>query len=416
MEKSIKSKDGTIELCMSDTKKAGRAKIKMSALKICEQGNYSDYNKNGLHWEEEYCEANKESAIGMDYVVSFLDGVDGIPSGHGNVTYDEDGNIIFEDSVSVGHVEEVTIEDVEIDGVTHRLFTTSGYINTQRYPRFYEWLKTEIETGRVCGSIEINGKGGNPKIKYLDDRQYNEDGTLYMGRTPQIFDFSGLAILCKEIEEPADDLSIVMEVNTKQSVTDKTVSDNKTKKGDSRMNQEQFEKQITELNTQLTGVNKKIAELNSVVVEKDAKIAELNEVVVEANKSQEELNSKIEAKTKELENCKTELQAYKYKEAQAQAEAKKAEVNSYMKNEVSKNGFTDSEINSFKELIEACDLEGIKRLESELCTAKFKAEINAKKEAESNFKQENKEAEVCSMFTIKEKEKVVIGDEMPTLF
>ena len=413
MENSIKSKDGMIELCMSDTKKAGRAIIKMSALKICEKDNFDDYNKNGLHWEEEYCTDNIESAIGMDYVVSFIDEESQIPSGHGDMTFDDDGNIVFENSVSVGHVEEAYIEDVEIDGVMQKLLVTKGYINTQRYNRFYEWLKSEVENGRVCGSIEINGKGDNPKIKYLNDKQYNEDGSLYFGRTPQIFDFSGLAILCKEIEAPADDLSVVIECNTNQNATDNPVSD-KNEKGDSIMNQEELNNKIVELNTQLTGVTEKITELNSVVVEKDGKIAELNEVVVEANKCKEELNSQLETMAKELEECKSELQAYKEKEVQAKEEEKKAEVNSYMENEISKNGFTEAEINSFAELVEACDLDGIKRLESELCTAKFKAEINAKK-VEVDSKETNQDTEVCSMFTVKEPKKVVIGDEMPTL-
>lgn len=486
MENSIKSKDGMIELCMSDVKKAGRAKIKMSALRICETGNYEDYNKNGLHWEEKYCNDNKESAIGMDYVVSFLDGVDGTPSGHGNMTFDENGNIVFEDSVSVGHVEEVVIEDLEVDGITHKLFNTLGYINTQRYPRFYEWLKTEIETGRVCGSIEINGKGDNPKITYLDDKQYNENGSLYMGRTPQIFDFSGLAILCKEIEEPADDLSIVMEINTNQNATVSPVSD-KNEKGVLKMGKKvetnnlslqgvydkvysyleykvgvrKYDSYVVDLyldtceivvkdyeedkyylttysiadgeitfgdvtevesawksvsKVQAIEINKKEGNGKMELEELQKQVSELNSVIVEANKSQEELNKKCETAEEELEKCKAELNAYKEKEAQSEAEAKKTEVNSYMENEISKNGFTEAEINSFVELVGACDLDGIKKLESELCTAKFKAEINAKKESEVNSKEEtNHDTEVCSMFTVKEPKKVVVGDEMPIL-
>ena len=410
---NIKSKDGLIEICMAE-KKTGQVKIRMSALKICDA---NETNKNLINWKREYVQNNLDTIIGSDYVVSFLNGMDGIPSSHGEIDRDEDGKVIFKNSVIVGHIEEAKIETVNIDGEEIEVLMTTGWLNRQRFPKFVRWLKEEIENGRVCGSIEINPRPNQTSIIYEQDVITDENGNLIF-RTPKTFSFTGLAILCKEISEPADDNSIVfsVELNTKQNVTDETVSDNKTEKGDSTMNQEQFEKQIAELNTQLTGVNEKITELNSVVVEKDAKIAELNEVVVEANKTQEELNSKIEAMTKELENCKAELQAYKDKEAQAQAEAKKAEVNAYMENEVSKNGFTDAEINSFKELIEACDLEGIKKLESELCTAKFKAEINARKEVEANSNQETKEVETCSMFTIKEKEKVIIGDEMPTLF
>lgn len=210
----IRSKDGRIELCMSDVKKSGRVKITMSALKICQRG---EWNKNGITWLEEYCENNKESAIGMDYVVSFLDGTDGCPTDHGDITYDEDGNVVFENSVSVGHVEEVEIKDVLVDGVMQRLFITRGYICQSRYPKFVKWLKEEIQNDRVCGSIEITGKAGADEIIYEDGKSKNEDGTPYIGRIPVEFDFSGLAILCKEIAEPADDNSIVFEVNSKNN-------------------------------------------------------------------------------------------------------------------------------------------------------------------------------------------------------
>ncbi|MDD4000067.1 MAG: hypothetical protein PHX62_04140, partial [Bacilli bacterium] len=55
-------------------------------------------------------------------------------------------------------------------------------------------------------------------IVYLDGNK-NSDGTLKMGRCPTVFDFSGLAIL-SNLENPADDNSIVFEVNSKQDDLD----------------------------------------------------------------------------------------------------------------------------------------------------------------------------------------------------
>lgn len=412
MNNIIRSSDGLIELNMAE-KKTGQVKIKMSALKICKD---RETNKNLIHWERKYVEDNLDTIIGSDYVVSFLNGTDGVPSSHGEMDRDENGRLIFKNSVVVGHIEEAYIEKVMIDGVEEELLVTIGWLNRQRVPMFVKWLSEELEHGEVKGSIEINPRPDQTSIVYVEDKIADENGNpIY--RTPKIFSFTGLAILCKEICEPADDNSIVMsvELNSTQNATDNPVSD-KNEKGDSIMNQEELNNKIVELNTQLTSVTEKITELNSVVVEKDGKIAELNEVIVSANKSQEELNSQLETMSKELEECKAELNAYKEKEAQAKEEEKKAEVNSYMENEISKNGFTEVEINSFAELIEACDLDGIRKLESELCTAKFKAEINAKKESEVNSNKEDKQdTEVCSMFTTKEPKKVVIGDEMPTL-
>lgn len=43
---------------------------------------------------------------------------------------------VFEDSVQVGAFNDWSIEDVEIDGETHRCLCATGYINEGRYPKF----------------------------------------------------------------------------------------------------------------------------------------------------------------------------------------------------------------------------------------------------------------------------------------
>ena len=213
-EKNIVSNTNNtyIEICeMSEEDLAGRVRIKMSSHLIHPEK--EQWNKNGITWIEEYTQDNIKSAIGMDYVVSWADEENQIPSGHGTMTYDDDGNVQFE-GVVVGSVHDAYIADVEIDGQVKKLMMTEGYINSQRYPLFVKWLKEEITSGKVHGSIEINGKGKAKRIIYLDGDK-NLDGTKKMGRIPTIFDFSGLAIL-SSIEEPADDDSIVFEVNSKQ--------------------------------------------------------------------------------------------------------------------------------------------------------------------------------------------------------
>ncbi|MDD4000157.1 MAG: hypothetical protein PHX62_04600, partial [Bacilli bacterium] len=191
MNESMINSDNTyIEICeMPDL--AGRVKIKMSSHLIHPE--IGQWNQNGITWLEQYTEDNIKSAIGMNYVVSWADEENQIPSGHGTMTFDEDGNVQF-DGVVVGSVQEAYITDVEIDEETKRVMMTEGYINSQRYPLFVKWLKEEIKNGKVHGSIEINGKGKAKNIVYLDGNK-NSDGTLKMGRCPTVFDFSGLAIL-----------------------------------------------------------------------------------------------------------------------------------------------------------------------------------------------------------------------------
>ena len=217
MNKPIINSDNTyIEICeMSEEDVAGRVKIKMSSHFIHPE--VGQWNKNGITWLEQYTQDNIKSAIGMNYVVSWADEENQIPSGHGEMSFDEDGNVKFE-GVVVGSVLDAYICDVEIDGQIKKVMMTEGYINSQRYSLFVKWLKEEIENGKVYGSIEINGKGKAKNIVYLDGNK-NIDGTLKMGRCPTVFDFSGLAIL-SNLENQADDDSIVFEVNSKQDDLD----------------------------------------------------------------------------------------------------------------------------------------------------------------------------------------------------
>ena len=65
---------GFIELCeMPEDKVAGRVTIKMTALKIHKTNDFSEYNSNGIHWEEEYLNDNLKSLIGCPYTACWLD-------------------------------------------------------------------------------------------------------------------------------------------------------------------------------------------------------------------------------------------------------------------------------------------------------------------------------------------------------
>lgn len=203
---------GKIEICEKpEDKVAGRALIKMSALKISK--NDSDNNDNGLNWVRQFVEDNKRSLIGGAYKVRFVDDEKTYPSDHGDMVYDEDGNVIFPDTDSVGTIQDVYIETVNMDGENIDVLQTQGYIYTQSYPNFYKWLKDETNRGTVYGSIEINGKAGAKNIVYANESK-NADGSPKQGRKPQIFDFVSLAILSSFVP-PADKYSRVIEVNQK---------------------------------------------------------------------------------------------------------------------------------------------------------------------------------------------------------
>lgn len=488
MKKLILNKDNRyIEICeLPEEDLAGKTKIRMSALKIHEDN--SEFNSNGITWIEEYVNNNLDSMIGSPYVVSWLDEENQIPSDHGAMSFDDDGNVIFE-GVAVGAVQDAFIDTVEIDGVDTKVLMTEGYIFTQRYNKFVEWLRNEVENGKVYGSVEINGKGKSKTIEYLNGGT-NEDGSLKDGRVPTVFDFTGLAILY--IVNPADKNSIVFEVNTKEGDSDlkviqkaRDIEVNKISYDDlakmvyrafaeatginyydlyiykfyptsseivfsvydkpgvyymttyaientiiklsdivqveedwkpvsgaepvevninleggrKQVMEKELQEKISVLSKEIGETNAKVEGLNAIVEEKDAKIAELNETLVVANKSLEDLNTKYA----ELE---VERNTYKEEKDKMEKEKLQAEVNVYFEKEIPKNKFTSAEVDSLKEYVEKCDLEGLKRAESDLIVKKFKERVSDP-DVEANAAKEDD-----LFFSTKEDDDLDVGKEL----
>lgn len=393
----------TIEINeLKEDKKRGRLNITITALSIHERG---QWNKRGMTWLEEYVQANIESAIGMPIVVSWLVDKE-IPSDHGMYGFDDEGNRIFYDSDTVGSVQKAWIQEVEVDGIVGKKLVCSGYIFTQRYPKFVEWLKIQVANHEhVKGSVEVDGKGDSKEIIYETGNGHNPDGTWEMGRICKVFDFTGLAIL-SDIVKPADDGSEVIEIN---SLKESNSQINKTNHSDISDDIKQENKKedinMAEINTD------SVVELNNKIVSQATEINELKRQLCEANeelnKCKDELNA-CKKENEELNKCKEEMNACKEKETElnsllveanktvesqktqiaelnteieplrkmkADAEAKEiqAEVNSYFEIIKKENGFTEAELNSLKtEYVDKCDLAGLKAKETELCVNKFK--------------------------------------------
>ena len=553
----IKSNNQYIEICeMSEEDVAGRVKIRMSCLEIVPDN--SHYNSNGISWLEEYIDDNLKSAIGMPYVVSWFDEENQIPSDHGTMSYNEDGYVEFE-GVSVGSVQNCFIEDVEIDGITKKLLMTEGYLYSQRYPLFVKWLREEILNNKVYGSIEINGKGKNKKIEYLDGST-NSDGSMKDGRIPTKFDFSGLAILY--LTEPSDKNSIVFEVNSKQDnldintkvttgkeddiLGDKNINNiiielnelnyndiatlvenvfnkkinnieneeyhyyyihkfyptnstfvmkcwskvgeyykssysienskviigdiikveeswepvngersieinkslinilnNQTKEEKIKMDEkivlefnQKIEDKINEINSltksleqkelevstltksldenvvEINTLTEKAKELEAKVIEVNTlteKIQELDSKVIELNTTIVEVNKLLESEKAEKESLTIEVNSFREEKTKLESEAKIAEVNAYFETEITKNGFEEAEINSLKSFVDAVDLDGLKKVEAELCAKKFKEMIAEGSNVETNTKND-------MFISIKEKDVKRIPGSIPSFF
>jgi uncharacterized coiled-coil protein SlyX len=144
------------------------------------------------------------------------------------------------------------------------------------------------------------------------------------------------------------------------------VFNNINKKGGSKMDEK--DKKIDELNTS-------VGELNAKLTDANKKIEELNSAITEANKN-------IEANKAEMEKNVEELNSLRKFKEEKDLEVKKAEVVAYFENEVKKNGFAETELNSLKiDYVDKMDLEGLKVKEAELCVKKIK-ELNAVKSVE----------------------------------
>ena len=385
-----------LEICSiqeqtSEDKKAGRVKIVMSAYEIHPSGDYDKYNKNGLHWEEKYTLLNIESAIGAPFVVRFLDEDRTIISDHGRMENDmEDGNIVFPDSETIGHIEKAWIEEREIEGIPKKVLMVEGGLYDQRYHGLVKNLSCAMRDGvKIKGSVEISGKGDSKAVVYEHGTgSKDQDGNLIIPRTPCKFDISAMAILGTFVP-PADDSSEVVEINT-HSPDNKSDDIKETKKEETKMEDNKI---VTELNDKIVAQANEINELknklsaaetelnscNEKLAEATAKETELNELLVEANKS-------IESQKTQISELNTEIEPLRQMKADAEKATAQAEVNAYFEKIQKENGFSDAELNSLKaDFVEKCDLSGLKAREAELCVEKFKAlKVAEKAESEVN--------------------------------
>lgn len=359
-----------------EDKKAGRTQIKMTALTIHDRG---QWNRRGMTWLEEYVTANIESIIGAPFVVCFIDDEKTIPSGHGTLSYDDDGNCQFLDSDTVGTIQKAWIEEIDIDGNKSKKLVVSGYLYSQRHPKFIRWLKSENSFTKIKGSVEANGKGDSKQIIYEGGGDGKDaDGNWIMGRIPVVFDFAGLAILLPEVVTEADPGSEILELNTLS--TDSNSDDIEARNKEDEKMADIAKDPIIELNEKIVELNNTINELNAKVEEKDSELnkykeelnacrqkeTELNTLLVEANKC-------VESHKAQVAELNTEIEPLRKMKADTDTAKAQAEVNSYFNTIKEENGFTDTELNSLKEAyVEKCDLAGLKAKEAELCVNKLK--------------------------------------------
>ena len=290
----------------SESKIAGRRPIKVILHEIFPDD--STWQENGISWIEKYVQANLHSVVGMSITVEFLTDDRDIPYGHGMTEIRVQDNLpLFEDATMVGHFDRAYIDDVEIDGVTKRVLIAEGTLDEMRYPKFVAWLREHMAESTIKGSVEIVGKAEH------DGYIIYSGGWKEQGRIPQIYDYSGYAILSVK---PADEAAIVMELNNKKQQKEESTMDEKLK---------------NELMAVISGAvsesNSKWDEYWAKVEAKDAEIAQLQADIKLKEAEIAQLRADFEAANAAKETAEASLSEANAKIAQLESEAAKAELN-----------------------------------------------------------------------------------------
>lgn len=306
---------------------SGRRPIKAILHEI--HSDASRFQHNGISWNEEYTRMNLPSVSGMSIVAEFLSDERDSPYGHG-LTDIKDNLPLFEDATMVGHFEKAYIDTVEVAGETRRVLIAEGTLDEMRYPKFVAWVREQIEMSSAVGSVEIVGKPEN------DGRIIYSDGWKEEGRIPQIYDYSGYAILGVA---PADDAAVVMELNNKidtkseeedvmdekileeiKSAVVNAVNETNTKNEESQAEINELNEKIatltaslSEKEAELNALTEKVAQYEVDIAEKDTAVAEANEKIatIKADNAKAELNALLSSYSEEQKAvAKEEIDAF----------------------------------------------------------------------------------------------------------
>lgn len=368
------------------TSKGGRVPIKIALLKIHED--LAETNKNGLHWNEEYVTNAMNSAKLMPICAELCDDR-ATPIGHGmtGTIVNEDGiqEPVFENSETVGVIEDVSIETITKDDSEIKVLCGSGYLYSQRYPGFVKWVRTNYALGQVDTSIEITGLPENQNQIVYADKNPSEQY-----RTPKDFLFTGTAIMSIA---PADDDAIVVEVaqkiNKKEDKTNMEFDMNEIKS--------LIQNTISECNNKEDSFTAQITELNEQIAAKDAVIAEKDNKIVELNASVEQVQKALDDLKKEHETYWSEREALEKELGELKAKARLGELNSAISSfSDEERKYAEVEINSFNENPMEGDIDGIvSKIYAGIGQASKKAMEDARI-AEQNSK---KETDVVDIFS-----------------
>lgn len=301
-------------------------------------------NRNGIHWSEENTLKNIDTVKGIPICAEFLSEDKDVPVGHGYTSTEMIDGLktpVFENSEVCGYIDHGEIRDIEVNGEKIRALCGIGALYEQRYPKFVQWVRDNVETSTVDTSVEIVGYEENDnKIIY----EAGEVSEKY--RCPKEYQYSGTAIISVL---PADSDAIVLEcaqANSQEKEEDQAMTEQEI--------MDVVKNTIAECNDTQAEHDSKVNELNTAIAEKDTQIATLEERV-------SELETSVTEKETEIENLNTKISEQNAEIEQYKKDQKIAELNDMLANYTEdEQKYAESEINAYKENPLDGDVDAIK--------------------------------------------------------
>lgn len=343
--------------------KGGRRRIEIVLHKI--PSDSSEVNRNGIHWSEKNTLANIETVKGIPICAEFSDADKEVPLGHGYTSteiIDGKRTPVFENSEVVGYIDHGEIRDITVNDESIRALVGTGYLYEQRYPKFVQWVRSNVETSSVDTSVEIVGyeENGN-EIVY----EAGECSEKY--RCPEKYQYSGTAIISVL---PADANAIVLEC---------AGANNQDKEETYSMTEQEImdviKGALNETNSLKEIHQAEVDALNSTIAEKDVTISELNATVEQVQQALKDMEAERDAWYAERAELEKTLGELKAKERLGKLNEA---LSAYSEDE---QKFAEVEINAFKENPVEGNLDVIKN--------KINAAIVEKRNEEAKIAEQN---------------------------
>lgn len=294
----------------------------------------TEYNDNGITWIKEYCQNALDTIKGMSLRCEFLDEERTELCGHGKTDVIDDMPV-FENAVVIGVFDKGYITDIETENGIKTVCVGEGTIDGLCYHNFVEKLSKDLKNGNEpSGSVEILKTEENSSIVY-------KYGYKDRGRIPEIFEYSGYALLSIE---PADKTAKILELNTMEE--------------NQAMGQEEIKAIVSQTISEMNSATEELEKMKAEYVKEiDAarnyaedlknEINGLNEHIKELADKVEALNEANAALAKEKEGLTVEINELKASLEEAQKREKIGELNEAIKD------FSDKEKEYAKDEIEA---------------------------------------------------------------